>query len=235
MKLPVPCAQCMQEDIANAGTISVVTFKDDGRYEVVCPRGHVSTILLQQEKFEVLFEIGAYAIRDGYYREAVSSFMSALERFYEYFVKVVCLSKNIDWDQTATTWKEISSQSERQLGAFIFVYYLEFLTKPTLLKNASVAFRNGVVHKGKIPTKAESITYGQEILDLIRPTIKALKERHTDTVHKAVFYHLRNTRTQADDDRAVATMSIGTILGLSIDDEDHHSKSLEEAIQRMRK
>ena len=34
------------------------------------PLGMRQSTVLQQQKFEVLFEIGAHAILDGYYREA---------------------------------------------------------------------------------------------------------------------------------------------------------------------
>ena len=84
MKLPIVCAQCMRDDLQNATQIASLEFGDDGKYEVVCPKGHKSITLLQQQKFELLFDIGAYAIVDGYYREAVSSFTSSLERCYEF-------------------------------------------------------------------------------------------------------------------------------------------------------
>ena len=56
--------------------MSKLEFRDDGRYEITCPKGHSSFTIPQQQKFELLFDIGAYAITDGYYREAISSFTS---------------------------------------------------------------------------------------------------------------------------------------------------------------
>jgi hypothetical protein len=73
-----------------------VEFRDDGRYEFTCPEGHTNVSSLQEQKFELLFEIGAFAIRDGYYREAVTSFASSLERFYEFFIKAALYEKGID-------------------------------------------------------------------------------------------------------------------------------------------
>ena len=46
-------------------------------------------------KFELLFELGINALIDGYPREAVSSFASALERFYEFFCQVAALALSI--------------------------------------------------------------------------------------------------------------------------------------------
>ena len=47
--------------------------------QIKCSRSHETTAILQEQKFEILFDIGAHAILDGYYREAVSSFTSSLE------------------------------------------------------------------------------------------------------------------------------------------------------------
>jgi hypothetical protein len=71
-------ADCMQEN-GKAEEISTVEFTDDGLYEATCPKGHKSITILQQRKFEILFDIGIYAINDGYYREAISSFTASLE------------------------------------------------------------------------------------------------------------------------------------------------------------
>jgi hypothetical protein len=224
----------MQEDIANAVIIATVEFKDDGRYEIKCRKGHSSITLLQQQKFEILFDIGAYAIVDGYYREAVSSFTSALERFYEFFIKVVCTSKNIDWTKTQEAWKEVSNQSEKQLGAFIFLHLQETGSKPTLLSNSKIKFRNEVIHKGKIPSKEQAIGYGQSILDVVRPLLKKLKEDYSDAVGTVTFQHLSNTRNPSDDGLAVSTMCISTILSLSSGEPAHDERSLDEAISQLR-
>jgi hypothetical protein len=234
MKLPISCAQCMQDDVISPQILTTVEFRDDGRYEITCPKGHVSTTILQQQKFEVLFDIGAYAIGDGYYREAVSSFTSALERFYEFFIKVICISKGSSSEETLKTWKEVSNQSERQLGAFIFLYYLEFGEKPVLLRNPSVKLRNEVVHKGKIPSKEQAIIYGQEVLDVIRPIIKILKENHAKPIRMATFRHVSGARTQDDEGRAVLTLGIRTILSLRAGP-SHEQRTLEMELNELRK
>ncbi|WP_198557011.1 hypothetical protein [Enterovibrio nigricans] len=225
----------MQEDIANAMITATVEFRDDGRYEINCPKGHSSVTLLQQQKFEILFDIGAYAILDGYYREAVSSFTSSLERFYEFFIKVVCISKNIDWDKTQDAWKEVSNQSERQLGAFIFLHLQETGKKPTLLSNNKVKFRNEVIHKGKIPSKEQAIQYGQAVLDVIRPLLNVLKADYSEAVSNATFRHLSNTLTPSDDGIPVSTMCISTIISLSNGEPSHDQRGLEEAINQFRR
>jgi len=235
MKLSVRCSQCMIDDIANAKIIATVEFRDDGRYEITCPKGHTSVTLLQQQKFELLFDIGAYAILDGYYREAVSSFTSSLERFYEFFIKVLCISKGVDWDNFVETWKIVSNQSERQLGAFVFFHLQEFGTKPVLLSNSKVSFRNEVIHKGKIPTREQAINYGQSILDVIRPLMTALKKNYGEAVRQATFRHLSEARTSSDDGRTVSTMCISTIISLSNGEPTYDERDLETAISQLRR
>ncbi len=124
MKLQIYCMKCFEEKIfsiqtlpeffklfqeKNAGALEElrnvsnslfndfcnINIRDDGIYEATCPEGHKTYTLLQQLLFEVLFDIGAYAITDGYYREAVSSFTASLERFYEFYVKVISLKYGV--------------------------------------------------------------------------------------------------------------------------------------------
>lgn len=235
MKLSIVCAQCMQEDLPNTRPTAVVEFRDDGRYEVTCPKGHKSITLLQQQKFEVLFDIGAYAVTDGYYREAVSSFTSSLERFYEFFIRASLYSKGLADDILATTWKHVSNQSERQLGAFIFLYTSEFGRPPSLLSNRLTEFRNEVIHKGKIPNRAEAVRYGQAVLDVVRPILVETKKALPDAVQRTVVHHLMRSRDKTDDGLSVTTMFVPTILSLSTSTEGHETRSLEHAITELRK
>ena len=144
MKIPSTCFQCLKEDISSVKVLGFLEWRDDGRYDVTCPKGHRSGIILQEQPFELRYDIGAFAIQDGYYREAVSSFSSSLERFYDFFVKVICIERNINEEQYQIAWKQVSKQSERQVGAFIFLYLSEFEKAPNLLSNTKVAFRNEV-------------------------------------------------------------------------------------------
>lgn len=207
-------------------------FRDDGRYEFKCCFGHETTTLLQQQKFEVLFEIGAHAIIDGYYREAVSSFTSSLERFYEFALRVFLEKASKSDELFQSCWKAVASQSERQLGAFVFLWASNFGKPPELLSNATVHFRNEVIHKGKIPTREEALRYGNSVLDLLRPKMLALRERFSEEVQKAIFYHLRDCRSDSDHNKSVSTISISTIVSLS-HGAAHHSMSVEEHLIRL--
>lgn len=221
-------------DGSSSFTGRLTYLNDTGRYEYKCPYGHDTVIILQQQKFEILFEIGAYAITDGYYREAISSFSSALERFYEFFVKVLCHSKGIDEGLFNKTWQDVSKQSERQLGAFIFIYLYEFGKQPTILNNTTVKFRNDVIHKGIIPSKEKAIEYGQKVFDLINPLIKLLKEHYSNSIHMITAQHMNATQKPLDQPGAISSLCITTILSLTYSWKEWEGRTLEEAISQLR-
>lgn len=149
---------------------------DDGKYEVHCAAGHVGTVTVDNVKFELLFEMGLNALVDGYPREAVSSFASALERFYEFYCHVVATVNLIPHEQMDSAWKAVGKQSERQLGMFIASVLL--LTKqcpPLLNPNREVKFRNEVIHGGYIPTIEEAISFGDVVMGHINKSLETLR------------------------------------------------------------
>jgi hypothetical protein len=235
MKLPIPpCEECLREIVEPPpSSIVTVEFRDDGRYEVTCPKGHSSVTVLHQQKFEILFEIGAYAIRDRYYREAVSSFTASLERFYEFFVRAALFEKGLDADTIATSWNAVARQSERQLGAFIFVYTDELRRTPPLLTNKRTAFRNEVIHRGRIPTRQEAVDYGQAVLDVMLPVLREAKEQFRIGVLKTIQEHLKHCQAQEDEGTNVITMDLLTIVSLSVDGSVRSAGNLEEALKNL--
>jgi hypothetical protein len=156
--------------------IPIVHVNDDGRYEINCPVGHKSIVVLQNLKFELLFEFGVHAIGENNFRDAVISFASSLETFYEFFFRVIAANQTIDDNTTECTWKHLAAQSERQLGAFLAAYTL-FLkpSAPPLPPNSAVQLRNRVVHRGYVPTKDEALSFGQSILDILDSSIDRLR------------------------------------------------------------
>lgn len=229
MRLPITCMKCLEE--ANfPSSFSLIEFTDSGRYEITCQKGHKTITILQQQKFEILFDIGAYAIQDGYYREAVSSFASSLERFYEFSIQILLFNEKLDYQAFSDTWKLVSNQSERQVGAFIFLYLQKFNAKPLLLNENNAKFRNQVIHKGKIPNKLEAMNYGQAVLDVVHPLLAIFKRDFSDAIHQVVFNHIRESQNKKDKDRFSNTMCVPTIISVSSGEPSHDLKTLEEAI-----
>ena len=234
MKLRIPCTQCATE----AGKITVendvvLEIRNDGLYNFTCKKGHKSVVALPKLKFEILFEIGGHAILDGYYREAVSCFSASLERFYEFYTKVICLSRNIEEEQFQKAWKQVSRQSERQLGAFIYLYLIETGRTPKLLSSKWREFRNNVIHKGLIPGKNKAVEYGQTVLDLMLPVLNEIKTNHQAEVGKTVLQHQKRISLKATGGFANTVMSLRTII--SIWAEESGTKKLDEELSRLAK
>ncbi len=212
MKLYLTCMTCFQE-LGRPSDISYpAEIQDAGYYQFKCVNGHISRTRLQNPKFEVLFELGLNAINDGYYREAVSSFTSALERFYEYAIKILFKANELDKALFESLWKQVSNQSERQYGAYLFLYSFVEHDSPPKLSNSKVKFRNEVIHKGKIPTKAEAMSYGEAVVDVILPVLVTLKNKYQEAMNQIVFEQFIEMTPQEDLGKQIATMGIGSAL-----------------------
>jgi hypothetical protein len=177
-------------------TTYLVAVVDSGFHRLTCRHGHKSSACLQALRFEVLAELAATAIVDGYYREAISSFAASLERFYEFYLALVFEKRGLNATVHAATWKQVVSQSERQLGAFLFVCALDEQRAPPVFPAKFVKLRNEVVHKGKIPSQAEAIEYGQAIIDYLAPILAKVAATSADASAKIVTRQLIATQVQ---------------------------------------
>jgi hypothetical protein len=163
--------------------VPVARVADDGRYEVRCQAGHVKTVFLDNLKFELLFEMGLNALIDGYPREAVSSFASSLERYYEFYWNVVMTHLAVPEEEAAKAWKTVSKQSERQLGMYVTAYLLLMKEAPALLNpNSEVRFRNDVIHGGYIPSYDEAVAFGNSVMKLINQALDELRSAASDAL-----------------------------------------------------
>lgn len=156
--------------------------EDNGVYRFECSRGHKSVVLLQSEKFEILFETALYAIIDNYYREAVTSFAASLERFYETCIDVLLIANSAPRDSRALAWKKIARSSERQLGAFVLTYLAVNGSVPATLSDKAVEFRNSIVHQGVIPSEEEALKFGNQVRLVIESGISALNSNCAQAV-----------------------------------------------------
>lgn len=160
MKIFVKCYKCGPEEEA-----ALLEIGNTNLHQVICDNGHETPIVITQQKHEILFEVAAYAIIDGYNREAISSFAASLERYYEFFLKVISVGMPKGVFENA--WKQVASQSERQLGAYIFTYVSFYHSLPDTLSQSLTTLRNNVIHKGYIPSRAEAIALGEAVAKII--------------------------------------------------------------------
>lgn len=160
MKIIVRCHQCGPEEEA-----ALLEIENENLHQVICDKGHKSSLMITQQKHEILFEVAANAIVDGYHREAISSFSASLERYYEFFIKVITVG--LPCEEFEKAWKQVASQSERQLGGYIFTYISTYRTSPEILPQPLTTLRNNVIHKGHIPSRGEAIKFGEAVAKII--------------------------------------------------------------------
>jgi hypothetical protein len=196
---------------------------DSGNYSYVCTRGHEGVAILQQDRFQLLFQIGIHALVDGYPREAVADFTASLERFYEFYFKLTCRLSDIDRGAEERTWSLVSRQSERQLGLFLASYLSLNGTPGPMLSNRQIEFRNDIIHKGRIPTHEEAIKFGEAVSNLVQPIMDDIRSSRVEALHSM---EIERIMLAADGRPGTSTISYPTFLTF------HHEQkmSLEEAV-----
>jgi hypothetical protein len=213
-----------------------VEVNDENIYVFTCPKGHKSVTQLQEQKFEVLMDLAAMALLDGYTREGVASLASSLERFIQFYVQVICIKSGIAIDEFNKTSGLVSRQSERQLGAFYFLKLLNTKSSPEEIGTSWVSFRNRVIHQGYIPTTREAIEYGDYVLSYIFRSLKELKTDSQEALSKATIFHLTKNREKIPENASVGNASIPTIVNLrSVSSDDFGIATFKEALDSISK
>lgn len=222
MKLIIPCSQCIQQSspssqFASAESLrqlNYVQLRDSNLYEFVCRAGHKNIICLQNSKFELLFDSGALAFLDGYLREAVSSIASALERFYEFYIRVMSFEREIPIDEYNKTWRLVKSSSERQFGGFLFLYLFSQKRSPVFDFQKNSEFRNKVIHQGYIPPIDKTLEYCTDVMNFILSMIQILEEDYSDSLERVIRYDLASLAAQYSGNYQTITLALATIVGI---------------------
>jgi hypothetical protein len=253
MLLDLICFKCIMEQVGKgvsntaSGEPIMTPFEEannTGIYEVNCSKGHKSKTIIDNIDFEILFEYGINAIADGYYREAVSSITSSMERYFEFFIKTILRASQIEFATIDKVWKNVSSQSERQLGAYIMLYTQTFGEDPLLLSsNKEVPFRNSVIHKGYIPTKAEATDFGNSALKIIEASLIKLKNKFPEATndtfdyygyHRIAYEQIKKIEKETGTEQNTACVNIMTTIdvkhGREINEEDDRKGNIEQRI-----
>ena len=148
---------------------------DEGVVKGSCPAGHECMTVLQQPRYEILFDMACLALSDGYAREAVASFTASLERFYETAIRVMCAHSGATGAVFETPWKQVAKQSQAQMGAFLLLFAAVTREELPAWSNALTNTRNEVVHNGRFPTTAAAINYGEACYKRIHGIAATLK------------------------------------------------------------
>lgn len=199
---------------------------DNGVIFVTCPEGHQSAVLYKIWKHELLFTSGAMAFLDGYINEAVLGFAAALERTYEFYIRTVCRKRSLSMDVFDSTWKTIARQSERQLGAFCFLFALETGTS-FAPSNKIIEFRNKVIHQGYIPSNKEVYDFAEDIFSMIRAIIKKLIETASDSVKEENIANINQQLNNIPKEMPQAVMGTFSMHGSEGKESEAFAKWLE--------
>ncbi len=243
IKLSSFCWQCFNETNKTKedyerlrkeiGTEDVeVEFNDENLYQIKCSKGHISNTRLQNEKFELLFDIAALALIDGYTKECASTIASSLERFIEYYIKVIAIKKKVEVKNYLNAWRLLSKQSERQLGAFYLLQLSEYGETKFVIADKWITFRNRVIHQGYIPSSSETIEYGEYVLAMIFAILKHLKENDIDSLIKAQLLDFFKNGERITEQQIRSSANIPTIIGLSsIQSEDFGKQVFKKSLE----
>ncbi len=182
MKVFAPCITCLKEASAKIGTGESTSVRflygemdDNGLVYQTCDTGHKTIAVHQSPKHRVLFESGCHALLDHYTNEAVSTCSAALERTYEFFLRVAYRKLRLSSSLLDASWKQVKAQSERQLGAFFFLFPV-IAGEPFELPVKITELRNSVIHRGYIARFDEVLGYAASIFALIRSIMHVLSD-----------------------------------------------------------
>jgi hypothetical protein len=184
MKLPVPCVVCSKGRKAGELIVALGELDETGVIYAECAASHRTAIIYDARRYEVLLRSAGRALLSGFANEAIASLAAALERAYEFYIRVICRRHSIDDKEIAAAWKEVGNQSERQLGAFGFLYLLDN-GKPLLLNKKIHEIRNRIVHQGRIAKESDAREFGSLVFERIRQIERAL-ERYPDVTNAEV-------------------------------------------------
>ena len=172
------CREAREDEGVQGAVLLPAEITRDFTCTLQCPQGHNERWGIANHLHEVLFDTGALAVLDGYYREAISAFAAAVERFQEFYVRAVCQFREIGDAAAGAAWKPMRSASERQLGAFIMCHLIDAGAAPDLEIEEWRSLRNRATHGGEFVTRDEVVKYGQAAWDHIRKHLVSLRTRH---------------------------------------------------------
>ena len=214
MKLSLGCTQCIKETNLPQPTLGFAELQDNGIYKVICPKGHETYQLLENQRFELLFESGSLALIAGYPREAVSSIVASFERFIEYYLRIILFAKEINEEEIDKTWKLVANASERQLGGFLFLKVLLDGEAITFDLQSYSTFRNKVIHKGYIPNTEKVINFGQKVLNYMGESLKHLRLNYQTAIDAYRTLTITRIKESAPVGAITSGMGLATIISI---------------------
>ncbi|WJF88585.1 hypothetical protein [Bacillus subtilis] len=233
MKMRLSCIEC------DLPTILETEISEKNVYELTCNNGHKKNYIVQIQKFELLYELAAYALLDGYTREAVSGFAVAVERLHEYCMQILLIKNSVSKENRDKTFKMVSRMSERQLGAFYYLYLSEFKEPPEQIQGERVKFRNNVTHNGEIPTYEKTLEYAEYIFNYIIRLLKKIRSIENIDQYELQYYRDYQMPTRVKEETLKGNpptgMGVITMIGTSYGNWDYSDKNFKDQFEQLKK
>jgi hypothetical protein len=205
-----------------------------------CPTGHPFLGRIRKERYDILFGSALNSYLSGFELEAVLGLSASLERAQELFCWVALHSNDVDLQTIEALWKSVSNQSERQLGMFHGQWLLAS-GRLFHVDQKMVEFRNKVVHKGHIATRAEVKVYAAwiteklfEIAFLLKINLQTSLDaviRHNDAKSLATIETMRQNSQEFATARVVH-VSLFYYTNLHVPAEHFAVESFEQVCER---
>jgi len=150
-----------------------------------------------------------------------------LERFYEFALRVMCMARGMSTKMFADIFRSMVNQSERQLGAFMLLYAIEF-DEQHEPEQKWTTFRNSVIHKGKIPTLEETEGYASYVYSTILRLYLKIHAKHADHVQNVIMQSIQEKHAKIqNNNNMMSATNIGPIFfNIASDIEPDFSKAL---------
>lgn len=146
------------------------------------------------------------------YRAAVLNYAASLERYYEFYVELVCRFNN---ELKEFKWREVKKKSGAQLQLFKNEYLKNEGRYPYLLTNELRYFRNRVVYEGHFPNYNDTRRFGEEVFKLIKGDLDILDKKYGNVINQIIIEHNTQKVKKVPDGVSISTMAIDTGISLS--------------------
>lgn len=175
------CMHCMREQmqqkkIVESPNVAYRLFvQTDKPIIFTCENGHRNQIFIQDFSFDLLLQWAFNDFNNKNIGGAVANFSSSLERFMELVYKIMMANQGFSYDEIEEHWKSLAKRSERQLGAFLSLYFISFHSQPFTLKEyeSFAKIRNDSLHNGE-KNYLKTKKYGEYVISVIHDTIEVL-------------------------------------------------------------
>jgi len=235
LKLILTCKKCLKSGF-NKPQWTYVEPINEEVYEVICDKLHKTKVILAEQKFEILFDSAAMALVDGYYHDAVITFSLSLEKFYLFFIELILSHNQIKYSEYQNIWKQVENNSERLLGAFNFLYLLEFKKEPPQVAPEYREFKENVINNRYRPKYDELLDFGEYLFKYMMDFLDFISLQYSESLKQFIINRMiRLTEKSKKIKKKITPLPVATIIHPPTDDKAFNYKSFRQALEEFKK